>query len=118
MATHAADPHLRAVPASRALREVTPARIAAPTLRERVGPIVEAFAHELAAVRRAYVRNDGAEFLLLGDRALPEMAESAARLSLALQDAFAPDYATYIDGGYEAVMDRPVSGYTLVFERA
>ena len=86
-------------------------------LAERVGPIVEAYAQELPAVRRAYVRNDGAEFLLLGDGALPEMAESAARLSLALQYAFAPDYATYIDGGYEAVMDRPVSDYTLVFER-
>jgi hypothetical protein len=89
-----------------------------PSLLSRVRPIVEVFAEELPAVRRAYVRTDGAEFILLGSALAPELGASAARLSLALQRAFAPDFSPYIEGGYEATANRPLDGYVLVFERA
>lgn len=85
-------------------------------LAARVTPLVEAFARALPDVRRAYVREDGAEFVLLGDVVQPSLCESAANLALALQRAFAPDTVPYIDGGYEPVASRPLDGFALVFE--
>lgn len=87
-------------------------------LGRRVRPIVEAFAARLPAVRAAYLRRDGTDFIFAGDGWSVELSAAAAELSVALQRAFEPTFAVSIEGGYQPFRQGEIEAYELVFLRS
>jgi hypothetical protein len=87
-------------------------------LGRRVRPIVEAFIARLPGVRSAYVRRDGADFILAGDGWSVELSEAAAELSVALQRAFEPGFGVSIEGGYQPFREGEIEGYETVYRRS
>jgi hypothetical protein len=84
----------------------------------RVRPIIEAFVARLPAVRAAYLRADGKDFIFAGDGFSVEMSEAAADLSVALQRAFEATFNESIEGGYQPFRDGEIQGYETIFVRS
>lgn len=87
-------------------------------LASRIRPIIEAFVARLPAVRAAYLRADGTDFIFAGDDVSVEMSEAAAELSVALQRAFEATFDVSIEGGYQPFRAGEIQGYETIFLRS
>ena len=124
----AAKPKLTLVPAARmtlpgpdvkfsrgTIGESTMTPLAPAALFDRVAPLVRFAAARLAGVQRAYVTEDGTDFLLIGEQQSWELGEHAAELSVAIQLSMAPSFEPHIVGHYQPACGQPLQGYRLVF---